>query len=241
MAFRSRSIKLLAWTGACLLLLAAGLAGRAWLNRQGRIQLEFRITQALDQILFSEHGEPPQFAIWLEDPLTRRSRTIFVTRRAGTGDWEGKAECPDALPRWFRVFQQESGMEGLPRPGRTAPAAVTQATPKGDRFAWAVEVPQGSRWICWLEVNLAADYNPAFPALDEETGREDTHHDGQPSLLYRGEITAKEGARLVPEIHGYTLPGMAGKLQVDLAPIGTARRIFTAVEILAVPPPMKLF
>jgi len=36
-----------------------------------------------------------------------------VTRRAGIGDWEGKASVPDALPRWFELFTvNDKGQDG---------------------------------------------------------------------------------------------------------------------------------
>ena len=224
------------------LLLMAGLIAHALWRVRNRTLIEFRICQNTDLILFSDFGEPPQFAMWLEDPENNRLKTVFVTHRSATGDWEGKAECPAALPRWFEIYRKEAGHPGLPTLESPAPDAVTGATPKSENFAWAVEVEPGSRWICWIEVNIAADYNEAFQEYDEAAQRMDTHQDGQPSLVYRGEIMADVGASVVPERYGYTAPDTnAGEVRQDLDVITTAAEVFRAVEISVVRPRITLF
>ncbi len=203
-----------------------------------RTFLAFHIRQNQDMILFSHFGHPAQWAIWLEHPDTGELKTVFVTRRSGTGQWKGKAECPAALPRWFEVYRRETGRQGLPTPNAPAPDAVTQATPQAEEIIWTVEVAPSSRWICWLEVNLSADFNEAYPQHDETTGAIDTDYAGQPSLLYRGEITAEVGARVEPQLYGCTVPGTTkGEVQRDLKGITTAREIFTSIEIRVVASP----
>lgn len=238
----ARWLRRVATAGLVMFLLAAVLVAQAYWRVWGRTLVEFRICQNLDLILFSDFGEPPQFAIWLEDPVNSRLRTVFVTRRSATGDWEGKAECPGALPRWFEIYRQETGRPGLPTPEAPASDAVTQATPKAEHIAWAVEVEPGSRWICWLEVNLAADYNEAFQEYDEETGTMDTDKSGQPSILYRGEIVAEAGARVRPEPYGQKrLDSAEGAMQRGLGDITSATEIFKSVEIRVVRPRVTLF
>lgn len=223
-------------------LIAAGLVGWAYWRVHGRTLIEFRIYQNSEMIQFSDFGEPPQFAIWLEDPETDRLQTVFVTRRSATGDWEGKAECPAALPRWFEVYREETGKDGLPTPDAPAPDAVTGATPTAGQFACRIEVEPGSRWICWIEVNIAADFSEKHPQYNEQTGIEDTHMSGQPSLLYRGEVEAVVGAQITPAPYGQTLPDtLRGEMKASLDDITTARDIFTSVEIRVIRPPVKLF
>jgi hypothetical protein len=201
----------------------------------GNAAIEFRIEQDMDIILFSDFGEPAQFAIWLEDPATHAVKTVFVTRRSATGDWVGKAECPASLPRWFDVWRHETGQTGLPRADAPAPDGVSGPTPKMKDFTWAVEVAPGTEWICWIEVNIAADFNQTFMKFNEKTGVMDTDFSGQPSLLYRAEITATPGNTVEPALFGHTLPGSpTGEVQRDTSAITTAKNIFSALSIRVV-------
>ncbi|MBN1341592.1 MAG: hypothetical protein JXQ73_02880 [Phycisphaerae bacterium] len=205
-----------------------------------RTLLVFEIRQDMDQILFSDFGEPAQFAVWLEDPETSRPRTVAVARRSARGEWKGKVECPAALPCWFEVYRKESGRTGLPTPNTPAPDAVTQATPNAPEFACAAEVPPHSRWICWVEVNMSADFNEAFPQLNETTGEMDTDHAGQPSLLYRGEIVADVGQEISLALYGRTVIGTrTGEISQDLNGITTARDVFRSIRVRVVTPPTQ--
>lgn len=217
--------------------LGLGAAGQGQGDGAPRVTLECRIRQDTDLILFSDYGEPPQFAIWLEDVVGKQVRTLFVTRRSGTGVWEGKAECPAALPRWFRAYEKETGRKGLPTPKAPAPDAVSGATPKSEHFAWRAEVERGRRWVCWVEVNLAGDFSEAFPSYDETTGEMDTHASGQPPLLYRADLLAEPGTRIVPKLWAYVAPGSRGeRVERDLSRITTAKGIFRSIEIRVLEP-----
>ena len=81
---------------------------------------------------YSDWGEPPQFAIWLEDADSSRIRTIWVTYRTGTGDWKGKVECPVALPYWVSRYNKETATSGPPTFFEPVIDAITGATPKQD-------------------------------------------------------------------------------------------------------------
>lgn len=229
------SIALLAFA-----LLAGVVVARAYWRVHDKTVLAFHICQNTDLILFSDFGEPPQFAIWLEDPESGTPRTLFVTRRSGTGDWDGKAECPASLPAWFVVYKRETGADSLPTPDAPAADGVTGATPKSEEFAWFAEVEPGSKWICWIEVNISGDYNEAFVELDPETGYMDTDKSGQPSLLYRAEIEAAPGAVVTPELHGHAETG-TGRVERELDSITTAKEIFRDIEIRVERPRVKLF
>ena len=77
--------------------------------------------------------------------------------------------------------------------------AITGATPKADYFSLRIEVEPGSEWICWMEMNLAGDFNDAFPEVDLKTLREDEFN-GQPALLFRADVKASEGLKFTPVI-----------------------------------------
>jgi len=198
--------------------------------------IEFTIQQDMNLIHQSLFGEPPQFAIWLEDPKTQQLKTVFVTYRSGFGHWIDKMECPAALPRWFEVFKEENNTSELPSFDQTAPDAVTGATPGTENFIASVEVKQGSRWICWIEMNLAGDFNKTYRNYDVEAKKVDVHLSGQPALLYRGEITAIPGEKIVPELYGESYVGNSLKEKIKPVSEGvtTARKVFKFINIQVV-------
>jgi hypothetical protein len=128
------------------------------------VSLMFSIEQNREIYNQSIYGEPPQLGIWLEDPLSGKVKTVFVTYRTGNGDFEGKSEVPVALPAWIGAYRKETGNEGLPTPDKPADMLLTGPTQKTAHINKEVSVPLGSKWIYYVEVNVAGDYNPAFPA-----------------------------------------------------------------------------
>lgn len=199
----------------------------------GRTFIEFSITQDMELIMLTSFSEPPQFAIWLEHPETHELKTIFVTHRSGTGDLVGKAECPGCLPLWFSIYERETGITGMPTPESPAPQAVTGATPWDESFKITREVEPGSKWICWMEMNLAGDFNSRYEEYNEEDESIDWDYSGQPPLVYRCEITAIAGAKLVPELYGQVdmnkpFEEMIQPLSEDLT---TAKDLFKSIKI----------
>jgi len=137
--------------------------------------IEFTIQQDMNLIRQSLFGEPLQFAIWLEDQKTERLKTVFVTYRSGYGDWIGKTECPAALPHWFEVFKEGTSTTELPSFNFHVPDTITSTTQETENFKTSVEVKQGSRWICWIEMNLAGDFNETYRDHDVEAKKVDVH------------------------------------------------------------------
>ncbi len=209
----------------------------------GRTQVQVNIHQNKELIYRSTFGEPPQFAVWLESPETGRSVTVFVTHRAGIGDWEGKSDVPVALPRWHELFKGEGGQNTARAEEATDdyPQAVSGATPKDDYFSVRAEVKPGTRWICWVEMNLAGDYNEAYPEQDLESMEVDEFACGQPALIYRSEIVADEGSK-------YDLSLVNQSVWKDgittLEPVSegmtTAKDVFDKMDIEIIRPKPKL-
>lgn len=223
-------------TGVAVFLVIVGLIIYRTLNRT---QIQFDIRQNLDIIALSTYAEPPQFAIWIENTRTHELKTVFVTYRASTGDWEGKTHVPVALPRWYDLFMEENTPFTIIEDEKFM--AVTGATPKKDYFSVRVEVKPGSNWICWIEVNLAGDYNEAFPELNLQTFEEDEFATGQPALLYKAEITAEEGMVYTPVLDAQST-WKNGENQIE--PVGdgitTAKNIFDTIQISIIRPKPKL-
>lgn len=222
-------------------LIAGGLVLYAYARTINKTDLEFRIHINEKLVRESTFGESPTFAIWLEDPLTGTVKTIFVTSRAGLGDWEGKASVPVALPRWFEINKSENQAMHNSDKKEIPELAITGATPKPGYFDTRVRVAPGSGWICWIEVNLAGDYNENFPEYDEVKKTSDEYKTGQPALLYKAEIEAVYENTVRPEILGIVLLDPSGKA-VTQAPSGitTASGIFDEIKISVVKPKPRI-
>lgn len=220
-----------------LLILAAGLVIYAFRGTRGKTDIEFRIHINQQLVLESAFGESPTFAIWLEDASTGRCRTIFVTRRAAYGDWEGKAEVPSALPCWFEVYKRENHTRELPGVEKQAPVAVTGATPEPGYFITRARVNTGTTWNCWIEVNLSGDYNDHYQEYNEEAKTIDAFGNGQPALIYSALIDAVEGSLVTPLMVGMCEPDSPGDSLIGpLKGITTAASVFDEISIALIKP-----
>ncbi len=145
----------------------------------------------------------PQTALWIETENGGFLDTIYSTRRNSDNDWRGAEERPEALP----VYNGRRGSLD----------ALGGASPKGKgliSLEGAVMLPPG-KYIFYGEVNKSFDYNDSYP--EEISGV-----NGQPSLVYRGELELtgrRDSYRLVMTpfgtgsvdgSHGNITPGTAG-------------------------------
>lgn len=209
-------------------------------KNQGKLQIQFDIHQNKKAIYLSTFAEPPQFAIWLEDTKTGKCKTVFVTSRVSIGDWEGKKNVPVALPRWFDIFKVKKQDESS-KATKDLTFAVTGATPKDDYFSVRIDVPPGSQWNCWIEMNLAGDFNDSYPEFNEQTFEEDEFSCGQPALLFKAEINAVEGIVVEPDLVGQSV-WIDGETEMQAIGSGitTAREVFDEIKISVIKPKIKL-
>ncbi len=171
-------------------------------DNQGTVVLAFQLELNRQVYENSTWGDPPQLAIWLRNQADQSIRTVLVTYRTATCDWIGKVECSVALPYWVTFFNKQTGTQGPPRWDSPAADAVTCATPIAS-LAAAVEVPRGTRWRYFVEINVSGDFNISFPSFSAE-GFSDRYGNGQPSLVYHGYIEATDGSASWPELLGRT-------------------------------------
>ncbi len=212
--------------------LIGGLVLFAFARTWGKTEIQFKIHINEELVQQSTFGESPTFAIWIEDPGTKETQTIFVTSRAGTGDWEGKADVPVALPKWFAINKAQNPILKSTQQKNTETDAITGATPLPGYFVTRVQVPPGSRWNCYIEMNLAGDFNEHYQVYNEEQKTSDEYMTGQPALLYKAEITAEEGNISVPEIIGISvLDSKDSDIIKPLEGITTATDVFDEMEI----------
>jgi len=221
-------------------IIAGALVFYAFARTWNKTEIEFRIHINEKLVQESAFGESPTFAIWLEDPVTGRTRTVFVTSRAGLNDWEGKAAVPVALPMWFEVdrVEKQAGSLADMEPEQLA---ITGATPKPGYFTTRVRVSPGTRWICRIEVNLAGDFNDTFPEYDVVKMTSDEYKTGQPALVYVADIVAEMGSMAVPVIAGMSIPepDPAAMLK-PLQGITTATEIFDEISLQVTKPKPRI-
>lgn len=210
-----------------------GLIAFAYIRTLNRTELEFRIRMNPDLIQVSAYGEPPTFAIWLENSRGDLEN-IFVTHRAYENDWEGKPGVPVALPFWLNLKENGRFSE---KNGFLQTDAVTGATPREEMFVIRVEVPPDSTYLCWIEMNLSGDYNEYYKENDPQSRTSDEYGNGQPALIYEGSIKSIPGQKLLPEIIGMSLPSdTIRKIIRPVKGVTTAGKVFSTIEVEAVRP-----
>ncbi len=193
------------------------------------VKLSFTMNVDREIYTYTDFGEPPQLAAWLENPDHEQVKTVWVSHRTGKNQWKGKVICPVSLPYWeSRHKHEENSFRERSRIRRLIDA-LTGATPKGGEFTVSTHVPPGSRWEYYIEVNLSGDYNRDFPFWMED-GTPDPESNGQPSIIYRGIIEADSGFVNLPELAGRShqlFP--VDTLITDVSLITTAKKIFSSI------------
>ncbi len=219
------------WIFSGILLILILWTAFAYISIWNKTALEFRIHMNKDLIQVSAYGEPPTFAIWLENH-NGDLENVYVTRRAYQGDWEGKPEVPVALPYWFHLNNTGKLGEKRSTDGFLDTDAVTGATPREEEFALRVRVPPGSVYRYWIEMNLSGDYNEIYKESDPVKMTADEFGNGQPALVYQGRVKTTLGNRSKPELIGMSLASdSADRIIHPLSGITTAYEVFKDIQV----------
>ena len=206
----------------------------AYLRTIGKTELSIRIHINEQLVQESTCGESPTFAIWIENVNTGEKHAVYVSRRAAEGDWEGKADVPVALPKWFELQKTNESFENKID-------AYSGATPKPGYFTASKIIPPDSKWICWIEVNLAGDFNDSYPEFDTESMEADEYLSGQPALIYKAEFTASKGQQITPTLHGMCITNSTdGNVIQPIEGITTAKGIFDEIVLAIQTPKPKI-
>ncbi|MCE5270879.1 DUF2271 domain-containing protein [bacterium] len=212
----------------CLALLAT-VSLRAQTSDSLKLEISFNQDPAVYEE--SDYGEAPQVAVWLVDSLSGQVRTVYVTYRTASGDFYGKTECPVSLPVWIAAWRHETGRTDFPTLRDKAAEAVTRATSQDGKVHAETKVAAGQRYLCYIEMNVAGDFNSAYP-FERQDGTLDNHGNGQPSLVYRAALTAADGATAVPEPVGRTEQyGYTGEIIHDLQGLDSALKCLTSLAV----------
>ena len=229
------------WGLICSGIIIGGLIifafGRSW----NKAEIEFLIHINEELVQQSVFGESPTFAIWLEEPGKGLTHTAYVTRRAALGDWEGKKDVPNALPMWFEIDKAEKRRKSHDAEIVRDEMFFTGATPIPGYFRTRVRVNPGSKWICWIEVNLAGDFNDVYQEYNPETKTLDEYGTGQPALLYKAEVEVQKDRIVVPDIIGMCVFDKENQVVVvPLQGITTATGVFDEISIAVVRPKPRI-
>jgi hypothetical protein len=193
--------KILIYSVLALILFILAVVAYIYISHYNKVVLEFDIHINRQAVYLSTYAEPPQFAIWLENPKTHNKKQVFVTNRVGVGDWEGKSDVPVAIPLWSKEFRHRNSNDTSDGDD----LVISGATPKDEYFRIDAEVRSGSEWTVWIEMNLAGDYNEWYPQFNRLTHEEDEFACGQPALLYSTNIKAIKGMEYVPTLEAMSL------------------------------------
>jgi hypothetical protein len=160
----------------------------------------------------------PQVAVWLENTEGEYLDTIYVTARAENRNWrmapkEGRLE---ALPVWYHLKQGSAD-------------AVSSATTTANTVTYgsgiAARLPAGT-YVVMLETNRSYDWNHRY-------SKNNAGVSGQPSLVYRAEITIggdRTEARFTPIGTG-SVDGTDGDIRPGLEDIDTALELFSSMTV----------
>ena len=110
-------------------------------HSQSEVTVVFEIEQ--DPAVYDKtmYGEPPQFAIWIENKDSGAIKTVYVTQRMGTGNFEGKTGVPVALPVWINYFRKETGRTDMPTPRKPVDVTVSGPTLKQSDLRKQINLP----------------------------------------------------------------------------------------------------
>ena len=221
-------IDILSYKLANLILLTVLSAIGYWQDVDDKVQLVFTFHQERDIYDRSTYGDPPQFAIWLEETESKKVKTVFVTYATGTGEFKGKIECPVSLPLWIVAFRQETARDDFPVPWKPYDG-ITGATPKNKKIEISIEVQKDISLNYYIEMNVAGDYNKTYPYISSQK-KFDSHGNGQPSLIYKGEIISQKGKTSNPVLIGRSEQYyFTTELNQDLEGVDSAKEVFLEI------------
>ena len=141
---------------------------------------------------------------------------------------------PVSLPAWRGAFRKEMERDDIPTVKSPAYEAVTGATPQGKKFKTRVQVPEGSKWSYYVEVNVSGDYTAEFPEMNPDWTT-DIHGNGQPSIIYMGEISCNAGEEDIPDLIGRTEQMfLSTDIITDLSGIENAKDVFSMIKVTCI-------
>jgi hypothetical protein len=196
---------------------------------QGKVELSLKPGASFSQRMWwfvFPMKKGPQIAVWVETAEGRFVQTLFVTQRAGKGNWMGapKAGRPESLPVFYHAARGQGGLD-----------ALSSATPKAEVKVkdGQLSLERGKRYVVLVEVNHSFDYNESWPGKLPSGDPRYSGVNGQPSLVYRAEFTAGDetaSMALLPLGTG-AVDGRDGEVRPGTKGLTSALGILAAVGV----------
>ncbi|MBT8372527.1 MAG: hypothetical protein KJO34_16285 [Deltaproteobacteria bacterium] len=171
----------------------------------------------------------PTYAIWLKEKSMQRVMTVYVTGKAGKGEWVMADSRPESVPVWYGIKSQEEAKSQL------TVDAISGATPSGEAAEIVWQVPENlvdKKIDIYIEANSSFDYNDYYKKQKGDPGYSGAN--GQPSLIWHALLDLSESTpdAVTPEIvgHGHVL-GLDHQIDPDISKITTASETFQYIGI----------
>lgn len=175
----------------------------------------------------TDYGEPPQIAVWLETADSLFYRTVWVTRRTGKKEWQGKVDCPVSLPYWN--FRKEN--ESNPGFWQKMVDAISGATVAEGTIKKSIRISKSKKYVYFIEVNASGDYNGSFKKWSDKDVP-DSEGNGQPSIIYSGGLDSDRSFISGPVLIGRTNQHTKDNiLYSDIEKITTAKDLIKNIRL----------
>ena len=172
---------------------------------------------------------PPQFALWIQDSDGNFSQTIFATKKASNKKWifAPKNGRPESLPVWYHSYKNFRASES-----KNEMDAVSSATPKGGfEIAQKIQLSEEKKYFVFAEVNKSFDYNEFYPKDAEKNSAEYSGVNGQPSAVYRAELSFENPEAKLKLIGTGSLDGKGGSIEDKTETLTTAKNLVDKIVV----------
>lgn len=172
---------------------------------------------------------PPQFALWIQNENGKFCRTIFATKKASKNKWifAPKDGRPESLPVWYHSCKKRYILES-----ENEIDAVTSATPKGSfEIARKIQLAEGEKYFVYAEVNKSFDYNEFYPENAEKNSAEYSGVNGQPSAVYRAELSFENPDAELELFGTGSLDGKSGLVEDKTETLTTAKNLVEKIVV----------
>lgn len=172
---------------------------------------------------------PPQFALWIQDENGSFCKTIFATKKASKKKWifAPKNGRPESLPVWYHSCKKNYASES-----ENEMDAVTSATPKGSfEISQKIQLEDEKKYFVFAEVNKSFDYNEFYPKDAGENSAGYSGVNGQPSAVYRAEISLENHEAKLELFGTGSLDGKNGSIEDKTETLTSAKNLLEKIVV----------